>query len=117
MVDSEGKKNKAIFVNKMFYDSYLFLLLAIKIVFIVSVIQNRLAPSPVIQERVQTFDNLFKVGVALLSMYLFAPRVTPSPVMIDQKTKIYLFAFAVLTVVDLFKDEYKGNKENKVKKE
>jgi predicted transporter len=97
----------------MFYDLYLFLLLAIKIVFIVSVVQNRLTPSPALKERIETFGNYFKFGAALLMMYLFTPRITRSPVMIDQKTKIYLFIFAVLTVVDLFKDEYKENKGKK----
>lgn len=99
----------------MLYDVYLFFLLAIKIIFIVSVIQNRFAPSPVVKERIERFENIFKVGVSLLMVYLFAPGLTRSPVLIDKVTKIYLFIFALLTVFDFWKEEKKEDKANKEK--
>jgi hypothetical protein len=81
------------------YDIYLYSLVIIKLLFVFSVIQNKLYPSDKVKHRIDNLDNGFKVGVSLLIIYLFRPSSTRQ---IDNKTKIILLTFAVLTVFDIF---------------
>ena len=86
-----------------FYDLFLVGLLILKFVFIGAVIKNRRNPSDEAARLVQITHHLFTGLLAGLLIYLFHPR-SPNPTIIDQETKIFLFAFGILTFVDLYKD-------------
>jgi hypothetical protein len=93
-----------------FYDAYLLFLLATKLWFVVVVIQNRRNPSEQTKKHVDNSDIVFKIGVSILMIYLFRPNA-PVPVKIEKETKVFLFAFAILTVFDFFKENKEAKKE------
>jgi hypothetical protein len=84
------------------YDIFLICLLLIKLIFVGGVIKNRIRPSEKTNQIVDITHNLFSGLMACLLIYLFHPRTT-NPTIIDKETKLFLFAFGVLTLVDLCK--------------
>ena len=94
-----------------FYDFYLVFLFIVKLVFLVSIIQTRVAPTPAAEQRLKWAHRIFTMGMALLLIFLFRPN-TPSPVKIEKETKLFLFIFGLLTIFNFFK-EYKETKKKK----
>ena len=93
-----------------FYDFYLIFLFVVKMVFLVSIIQTKVATTPAAEERLKWAHTTFKVGMALLLVYLFRPNA-PSPIKIETETKLFLFIFGALTLFEFFK-EYKETKNS-----
>jgi len=94
----------------LLYDAYLGFLILTKLVFVYFVVKNRIEPSDLAKTRIVQADNVFKVGTAILMIYLFRPR-NQLPLKIDNHTKLCLFTFGILTVFDFFKEERKEKKE------
>jgi hypothetical protein len=92
------------------YELYLYLLMGTKLVFVEAVVENRIRPSEASKKRITLSDNIFKVAMALLLVYLFHPYA-PNTVTVDHETKLFLFTFALLTIFDFFKEEYKEYKK------
>ena len=92
------------------YELYLYILMGTKIIFAEAVVENRIRPSEAAKKRIEWSDNIFKVAMALLLVYLFHPYAS-NVVTVDHETKLILFTFALLTIFDFFKEEYKENKK------
>ena len=84
------------------YELFLFFLLLVKIIFVVTLLLNRVRPSEFNTKVMETTDDLFVLLMAGLMVYLFNPR-GPSPVRIDHETKLFLFAFGILQLLHLYK--------------
>ena len=84
------------------YDIFLICLLIIKLIFVGAVIENRIYPSEKTKQIADITHKLFSVLMACLLIYLFHPRTT-NPTLIDKETKLFLFVFGILTLVDLYK--------------
>ena len=84
-----------------FYDGFLMLLLCIKLVFVGAVVKTRIAPSEATANVLHITHTLFNGLMACLLVYLFHPR-SSNPVLVDRETKIFLFTFGILMVVDLY---------------
>ena len=82
----------------MWYEAYLYLLLVIKCFELFCIVWNRLKPSERSAKYLFQTNRLFTVLVTLLMLYLFHP-FTRNPVNIDRETKLFLFAFACITLV------------------
>jgi hypothetical protein len=87
------------------YDIYLVVLLIIKLLFVFSVLQNKITPSDKIKHRIEQLDIGFKIGVSILMIYIFRPN--SSITQLDNKTKIMLLTFALLNIVDFIKEHKK----------
>jgi hypothetical protein len=93
-----------------FYQTFLFVVLLSKLYFVYAVVTYRLEPTPANSEKVKFSDNVFKVLMSLLMIYLFRPN-SASPVKIEGHTKLFLFVFGLLTIVDFFKEAKTDAKE------
>jgi uncharacterized protein YhhL (DUF1145 family) len=93
-----------------FYKAFLYLVLLSKLYFVYTVVVYRMKPTPENSEKVTMSDNIFKVLMSLLMIYLFRPN-SPSPVRIEGHTKLFLFVFGLLTIVDFFKEVKTGVKK------
>jgi uncharacterized protein YhhL (DUF1145 family) len=84
------------------YDVFLICLLIVKLIFAVAVIKNRISPSERTKKIVEITHKIFTGLMACLLIYLFNPRKSNSDVL-DKETKLFLFVFGILTLVDLYK--------------
>jgi uncharacterized protein YhhL (DUF1145 family) len=85
-----------------FYDVFLICLLIVKLIFVFAVIKNRIAPSEKTKKIVDITHKIFTGLMACLLIYLFNPRKSNSDAL-DKETKLFLFVFGILTLVDLYK--------------
>ena len=84
------------------YDVFLICLLIVKLIFAGAVIKNRISPSEKTKKIVEVTHKIFTGLMACLLIYLFNPRKSNSDVL-DKETKLFLFMFGILTLVDLYK--------------
>ena len=94
------KKSSKLEVNHWAYDAFLFLLLLIKIVFVLSTLKNRVNANDRNQYIMILTKNMFTVGICLLLLYLFHPY-TKNPALVWRDTKVFLFMFAILTLFEI----------------
>jgi len=80
------------------YEAYLYLLLLVKLFELYCIVWNRVKPSARSAEYLFQVNRLFTFLVTFLMLYLFHP-FTRNPVSIDRETKLFLFAFACITLV------------------
>jgi hypothetical protein len=80
---------------------YLYLLLIVKLTFFYFLLKKRRNPSPENEKKLSLIDTLFIVLLSILMIYLFHP-FTKNPVCIDRETKLFLFTFAILTILHMF---------------
>jgi hypothetical protein len=83
------------------YEVYLYLLLALKILELYYWLWNFLEPSKASAEYLFQTNRAFTFFLIGLMLYLFHPY-SPNPVRIDRETKLFLFAFAILSLFRLF---------------
>jgi len=77
---------------------YLYVILLVKIVFLALFLKNKIKPTPESKERLKKVDALFMILLCILMIYLFHPGYKGN-VCIDRETKLFLFTFAILTII------------------
>jgi hypothetical protein len=92
-----------------YYDAFLVLLLLVKLVLVVSSVLNRLNVDVKVSSEVLTISkNAFDILMCLLLMFLFNPFYTKIH-KINYETCVFIFVFAVLTIVHTAVDLSKKN--------
>lgn len=84
-----------------FYELYLYLLVFVKLSVIFFFIKNKIKPSDVTEKHFLFAEDIFNALMSLLMIYLFHPS-SENPIFIDRETKLFLFTFAILTLVHSF---------------
>jgi hypothetical protein len=87
-------------VNHWMYDTFLFVTLIIKIVYVLSALKNRVDPNDRNQYIMILMQNIFTMLICFLMLYLFHPY-SKHPTEIWRDTKIFLFMYAILTLFDI----------------
>ena len=78
------------------YEYLLFLILSIKLTLLALFLKQKITPSELTKHRMEILENAFITLMLLLMVLLFHP-FSKNPVIIDRETKLFLFAFAILT--------------------
>lgn len=84
------------------YELYLYLLVLVKLSVIFFFIKNKFVPSDVTEKNFLFAEDIFTALMSLLIIFLFHPY-SKNPLFIDRETKLFLFTFAILTLVHTFK--------------
>ncbi len=89
-------------LHNWMYIIYIYLLILLKIFYIVSLVLIRVEKSPNknIVKLNKESKNLVLIMLALLMLYLFHPKRT-SGVFVQGETKILLFIFGIFSLIDL----------------
>jgi len=82
---------------------YLYVILFVKISFLLLFLKNKRKPTDESKERLKKVDAVFMLLLCALMIYLFHPGYK-GPVCIDRETKLFLFTFAVLTGIHTVPD-------------
>ena len=84
----------------MLYDLYLSTILIVKICFIGFFIMDKFNSTHLTKKGLLYTGNAFDILVSILIMYLFHPY-SVNPIRVDHHTKLYLFTFALLTIIHI----------------
>jgi surface polysaccharide O-acyltransferase-like enzyme len=82
----------------MFLEFYLNVIFCIKIYVLYFSLQDNLRGTKTYDMKKQQAESWFTILMALLIIYLFHP-MSANPVYITREMKIYLFIFAILTLI------------------
>jgi cytochrome c biogenesis factor len=82
----------------MYLEIYLNVIFCVKVYVLYFAIQNNLHPSETYAKKRDQAERWFNILMALLLLYLFHP-MSKNPVFVNRETKIYMFIFAVLTLI------------------
>jgi hypothetical protein len=83
------------------YELYLYLLLALKILELYFWVWHLIDPNEAYTKALFYANRSFMFSLCILMLYLFHPY-SFNPVRVDRETKLFLFAFAILTLLNLF---------------
>jgi len=83
------------------YELYLYLIFVVKLSVLFFFIKNKFLPSDITEKHLLFTEDIFNALMSILIIYLFHPFST-NPIFIDRETKLFLFIFAILTLVHLF---------------
>ena len=95
-----GRKRGRLEHNHWMYDAFLFVLLIVKAIYIMSSLKNRRDPNDRNQYIMLLSKNLFSVLLCVLLLFLFHP-LSKNPVLVWRDTKLFLFIFAVFSMFDV----------------
>lgn len=92
------------------FEGYLYLILIVKILFLISMILTVYASHKGTQSQTQKYENfqdkmehLFTILMGILMMILFFPH-TKGQVCVDGHTKLFLYIFGILSVLGIIKN-------------
>jgi hypothetical protein len=107
--------------NSFSFDLFLYFILVVKIAYLITILLSVRAKRSgskedeekytVIKERLH---NIFTISMGVLLMILFNPRSNSKIVCVDGHTKLFLYIFGVLSILDIvqhFIDEKKEEKK------
>ena len=83
-------------------DWYLYVLLSIKILFLLLFLKNKLHSTPESKKRLELVEGIFMLLLCALMISLFRPG--KGNVCVEKETKLFLFMFAVLTAIHTISD-------------
>jgi len=95
-----GKRQGRLEHNHWVYDAFLFMLLIVKAIYVMSSLKNRRDPNDRNQYIMLLSKNLFSVLICVLLLFLFHP-FSKNPVLVWRDTKLFLFVFGVLSMFDI----------------
>ena len=82
---------------------YLYVILAVKILFLTLFLKNKMKPTPESEKRLKQVDAIFMLLLSALMIYLFHPGYKGT-VCIERETKLFLFMFSILTIIHTVSD-------------
>ena len=83
------------------YELYLYLVFIVKLSVLFFFIQNRFFHTEETEKHLLFTENIFNALMSFLIIYLFIP-FSSNPIFIDRETKLFLFIFALLTLLHIF---------------
>ena len=109
-----NKNNTLDYSNSYFFNFFLFIILFFKLLFFYSVIFLKKAQKLNNKKKIKFFNNLkilshslFFILMSLLIIFLFIPHsLNPKPIIINGKTKSFLFLFGILTLSSISYPEF-----------
>lgn len=85
----------------MFYKSYLYVILIVKVITLLLFFKNFFEPSTLSEYYGSLSDKIFNVLMAFLMIYLFHPYYHNTG-LVNRETKVFLFTFAIMTLIHMF---------------
>jgi hypothetical protein len=82
------------------YDGVLLFILIVKLFVLFYVVRNKISSTEESIKRMNFFEHVFTVSMSLLMIYLFNPWSLHDK--IDKETRLFLMAFAILTLAHSF---------------